>query len=63
MKVIFKVNSNMSLAYGIVILIACLLTVFKIYRGSKSQFACVLMAFTFADAINNLVNYFMDAFP
>ncbi len=33
--------------------------IYKVYKGSKSQFAYVLMAFTFLDGAQNFVFFFI----
>jgi hypothetical protein len=34
--------------------------IYKVYKGSKSQFAYVLMAFTFLDVAQNFAIFFID---
>jgi hypothetical protein len=35
-------------------------SLFKIFKGSKSHFAYLLLSFTFADALVDFVNYLAD---
>ncbi len=41
------------LASGVFMMSASVFVIYKIYKGSKSQFAYVLMAFTFLDGAQN----------
>jgi hypothetical protein len=47
------------LATGVFMMSASTYVIYKIYKGSKSQFAYVLMAFTFLDGALNFAFFFI----
>jgi hypothetical protein len=51
--------SYTSLASGVFMMTASAYVIYKVYKGSKSQFAYVLMAFTFLDGAVNFVTFFV----
>ncbi len=50
------------LASGMIMMSSSAFVIFKIYKGSKSQFALILMAFTFIDGVQNLTSFFIDLY-
>jgi hypothetical protein len=48
------------LASAIILLPLSIISLLKIYKGSKSHFAYILLAFTFADALIDFANYLTD---
>lgn len=51
-----------SLASGLIMMSCSLYLYYKIYTGSKSTFAFVLMGFTFLDGAQNFAIFFVTAF-
>jgi hypothetical protein len=49
------------LASGIFMISASAYVIYKVYKGSKSQFAYVLMAFTFLDGAQNFAQFLISA--
>ncbi len=47
------------LATGVFMMSASTYVIYKVYKGSKSQFAYVLMAFTFLDGAQNFATCFI----
>ncbi len=60
---LWKLASYACLVAATILFPASTFTFKKIWRGSKSHFAYLLVAFTFAAALNNLTWFFMDMFP
>jgi hypothetical protein len=52
-----------SLAEALILLPASTLTMWKIYKGSKSNFAYLLVAFTLADVICRLTTFIYSQYP
>ncbi len=55
-------NSAMNYTYlttGVFMMSASAYVIYKVYKGSKSQFAYVLMAFTFLDGAQNFAFFFI----
>ena len=50
------------LASGVFMMSASAYVIYKVYKGSKSQFAYVLMAFTFLDGAQNFASFFILAY-
>ncbi len=50
------------LAAGVFMMSASAYVIYKVYKGSKSQFANVLMAFTFVDGAQNFATFFISAY-
>ncbi len=48
------------LATGVLMMSASAYVIYKVYKGSKSQFAYVLMAFTFLDGAQNFAYFFIS---
>ncbi len=48
-----------NLATGVFMMSASAYVIYKVYKGSKSQFAYVLMAFTFVDGAQNFASFFI----
>ena len=51
------------LATGVIVISAASKTFYKIYHGSKSEFAYTLITFTMIDGVVNFANFFICAFP
>ncbi len=51
------------LVVGVVLLPASSYCIYKIYQGSKSGFAYILMAFTMLDGAQYVANFFIYTFP
>ncbi len=47
------------LASGVLTMSASAYVIYKVYKGSKSKFAYVLMAFTFLDGAQNFALFFI----
>ena len=47
------------LATGVFMMSASAYVIYKVYKGSKSQFAYVLMAFTFLDGAQLFASFFV----
>ncbi len=54
---LFPVISYTYLASGVLMMSASAYVIYKVYKGSKSQFAYVLMAFTFVDGAQNFAKF------
>jgi hypothetical protein len=63
MTVELPLYDSMNLVVGLLILVGSVFTVYKIYKGSQSQFAYALMAFTLGYSIQFIAYFFIDAFP
>jgi hypothetical protein len=50
---LYPAMSYTLLASGVLMMSASAYVIYKVYKGSKSQFAYVLMAFTFLDGAQN----------
>ncbi len=50
------------LASGVLMMSASTYVIYKVYKGSKSQFAYVLMAFTFLDGAENFASFFISKY-
>jgi hypothetical protein len=55
--------SYLCLAEALILFPVSTLTIKKIYNGSKSYFGYLLIAFTFADAINRVATFLINCFP
>ena len=51
------------LASGVILISAASYLFYKIYRGSKSRFAYILITFTMIDGVLNFATFFTYAFP
>ncbi len=60
---IFLANSFACLVEVVILLPVSALTIKKLYQGSKSNFAYILLAFTYADVINRLAYLIIYIFP
>jgi hypothetical protein len=59
---LYPVSNYTELASGVFMMSASAYVIFKVYRGSKSQFAYLLMAFTFLDGAQNFATFFISVF-
>ncbi len=50
------------LASGVFMMSASAYVIYQVYKGSKSQFAYVLMAFTFLDGAQNFAFFFISVY-
>jgi hypothetical protein len=50
------------LASGVFMMSVSAFVIYKVYKGSKSQFAYVLMAFTFLDGVQNFASFFLEVY-
>jgi hypothetical protein len=50
------------LVSGVFMMSTSAYVIYKVYKGSKSQFAYVLMAFTFLDGVQNFAYFFISVF-
>ncbi len=50
------------LSSGVLNMSASAYVIYKVYKGSKSQFAYVLMAFTFVDGAQDFATFFIFAY-
>ena len=50
------------LATGVFMMSASAYVIYKVYKGSKSQFANFLMAFTFLDGVQNFATFFISLY-
>ena len=55
----YLVSDYIELASGVFMMSASAYVIYKVYKGSKSQFAYVLMAFTFLDGAQNFAFFFI----
>lgn len=60
---LFPFNAYTNLGCGVALIAALLYTVQLIRQGSKSDFAYILLTFTFLDAAQELACFFICAFP
>jgi hypothetical protein len=60
---LYIVVSFASLAEAVILFPASLFTFRNLYQGSKSTFAYILTAFTFADALSRLATFIYYFFP
>ncbi len=49
-----------SLASGVIMMSSSAYVSSKVYKGSKDQFAYILMAFTFLDGAQNFASFFIS---
>jgi hypothetical protein len=56
-------ESFANLTEAVILIPASLFTLKKLYEGSKSYFAYLLTAFTFADALSRLATFIYNLFP
>ena len=53
----FRDLSISCLTYGLILTPVVLYVSYKVFKGSKSEFAYILLAFSFLDAVNNLAYF------
>ncbi len=58
----YPAESYTFLASGVFMMSASAYVIYKVFKGSKSQFAYVLMAFTFIDGAQNFVTFFISVY-
>ncbi len=59
----YPVISVVCLTEAVILFPASLFTFKKLYQGSKSNFAYLLTAFTFANALSRLATFIYNLFP
>ena len=59
---LYPAYSYTCLATGVFMMSASTYVIYKVYKGSKSQFAYVLMAFTFLDGAQNFATFFIEVY-
>jgi hypothetical protein len=60
---IYPAYSFAFLAEAVILFPASSLTFIKLYQGSKSNFAYLLMAFAFANAFSSIAAFIYNQFP
>ena len=60
---IYPAYSFASLAEAVILLSASIFTFNRLYQGSKSKFAYLLVAFTFAYVINKIAHFISNLYP
>ncbi len=60
---ILPAYSFVFLTEAVILFPASLFTLKKLYQGSKSKFAYLLTAFTFANALSRLATFIYNLFP
>ncbi len=59
---LYPTMSYTCLASGVFMVSASAYVIYKVYKGSKSQFAYVIMAFTFLDGSQNFAFFFIYSY-
>ncbi len=59
---LFPALSYTHLSCGVIMMSASISVIYRVYKNSKSQFAYVLMAFTFIDGAQNFASFLIHLF-
>jgi hypothetical protein len=59
---VYPITNYTELASGVILMSASAYVIYKVYKGSKSQFSYVLMSFTFLDGAQYFAYFFISFF-